>query len=232
MNLRTSLSPVITALGGILIFYGASVATNAQADFKGTSQAQAEQVDPPDESTIETGFAISPVPLNLEGKNRALVGLGSYLVNAVAYCDSCHNPGPGNNSWAPGGNPFNGQPPTVSPLGYMGGGRDFQTIGLTHIITRNVTPDVSGLPAGLTFEQFRLIMRTGIDLDHVHPTCSGPATSTCIPPPRDGDLLQGMPWAYFKYLTDHDLRAIYEYLTAIPCVAGPPAPSLLHNDCP
>jgi hypothetical protein len=29
----------------------------------------------------------------------------------------------------------------------------------------------------------------------------------------------------------HDLRAIYEYLSAIPCIAGPPAPSALHHDC-
>ena len=30
-----------------------------------------------DDSKIQIGFAIAPVPLNLEGKNRALVGLGS-----------------------------------------------------------------------------------------------------------------------------------------------------------
>jgi hypothetical protein len=35
-----------------------------------------------DESRIQCGFEITPVPLNLEGKNRALVGLGSYIVNA------------------------------------------------------------------------------------------------------------------------------------------------------
>jgi hypothetical protein len=212
MNLRTSVSAVTMLLGGIVF-------VDARAD-----QAA--------ESRIEIGFAISPVPLNLAGKNRALVGLGSYIVNGPTACNDCHNPGPGNNSWLPGGEPFNGEPPTVNPVGYMGGGRDFQTIGLTHIIARNITPDASGLPAGLTFEEFRLVMRTGVDLDQIHPTCSGPATSTCLPPPRDGHVLQGMPWAYFKYFTDEDLRAVYEYLTAIPCVAGPPAPSLLHHDCP
>ena len=74
-------------------------------------------------------------------------------------------------------------------------------------------------------------MRTGIDLDHVHPTCAGPPNGTCLPPPFDGDLLQIMPWPAFRNMTDQDLRAIYEYLSAIPCIAGPPAPSLLHNDC-
>ena len=36
-----------------------------------------------DEARVRRGFEIAPVPLNLEGKNRALVGLGSYIVNAV-----------------------------------------------------------------------------------------------------------------------------------------------------
>ena len=31
---------------------------------------------------IARGFAIAPVALNLKGKNRAFVGLGSYIVNA------------------------------------------------------------------------------------------------------------------------------------------------------
>jgi hypothetical protein len=193
--------------------------------------ARAQSADS-EESRVQQGFAISPVQLNLAGKNRALVGSGSYIVNGPAFCDGCHNPGPGNNSWFPGGNPFFGQPAIVNPVGYMGGGRDFQTIGLTHIITRNITPDINGLPAGHTFEEFRLIMRTGIDLDHIHPTCPGPPAVGCLPAPNDGNLLQGMPWPYYQYLTDHDLRAIYEYLTAIPCVSGPPAPNLLHNDCP
>jgi len=39
--------------------------------------------DDDNESKIQQGFNIAPVPLNLSGKNRALVGMGSYLVNAV-----------------------------------------------------------------------------------------------------------------------------------------------------
>src|SRR5260370_12576276 len=46
------------------------------------------------ESRIEQGFDIAPVPLNLAGKDRALVGLGSYSVNAQADCDGCHTAGP------------------------------------------------------------------------------------------------------------------------------------------
>ena len=39
--------------------------------------------DDGDESRVRQGLRIAPVPLDLRGKNRALVGTGSYLVNAV-----------------------------------------------------------------------------------------------------------------------------------------------------
>ena len=51
-------------------------------------------------------------------------------------------------------------------------------------------------------------------------------------PSYDHDLLQVMPWPVFSKMTDRDLRAIYEYLSAIPCLEGSPDPkSPLHNDC-
>lgn len=187
------------------------------------------------DSRIEQGFDIAPVPLNLAGKNRTLVGLGSYLVNAVGDCNGCHNPGPGANEFAPGGNPFLGQPKKINPATYLGGGRDFGSLvaGSAHIISRNLTPDKTGRPeGGHTFAEFHQIMRTGVDLDHLHPTCPvGTINTNCVPPPFDGALLQVMPWFAHQGMTDHDLWAIYEYLSAIPCIEGPPAPSVLHNDC-
>jgi hypothetical protein len=80
--------------------------------------------------------------------------------------------------------------------------------------------------------EFFQIMRTGVDLDHLHPTCPvGTVNTGCVPKPFDGNLLQIMPWTSFQDMTDRDIEAIYEYLSAIPCVEGPPAPSPLHNDC-
>ena len=190
------------------------------------------------DSRIEQGFEIAPVPLNLEGKNPALVGLGSYFVNGPGDCNACHNAGPGNNQFLAGGNPFFGQPKKVNPATYLGGGRDFGDFppgsGTAHIITRNLTPDKTGLPeGGHTFAEFAQIMRTGVDMDHLHPTCApGGVNAGCVPKPFDGDVLQVMPWTNFQNMTEHDLRAIYEYLSAISCIAGPPAPSPLHNDCP
>jgi hypothetical protein len=198
-------------------------------------KATGDDDDHSNDSRIQRGFDIAPVHLNLEGKNRALVGLGSYIVNATVPCNECHGAGPAITQFLPGGNPFFGEPKVVNPATYMGGGRDFGPVvpGSIHIISRNLTPDKTGLPeGGRTFSEFVQIMRTGVDLDSLHPQCPpGVINTTCIPAPFRGDLLQTMPWPGLKDLTDHDLRAIYEYLSAIPCVAGPPAPSPLHNDC-
>jgi hypothetical protein len=181
-----------------------------------------------DESEIQQGFVIAPVPLNLVGKDRALVGLGSYIVNAQVDCNGCHTSAPLSMpalEWIPGGVPYFGQRPTkVNPQYYLGGGQNFTLVpGFPDIISRNLTPDKTGLPeGGHTFEQFLQVMRTGMDFDHLHPN---------LPPPFDGSLLQIMPWPTFQNMSEHDLRAIYEYLSAIPCIAGPPAPDPLHNDC-
>jgi hypothetical protein len=143
-----------------------------------------------DESRIQTGLAIAPVPLNLHGLNHALVGLGSYFVNV--NCVDCHTCP----TFTPGHNPFLGQSEQINTTNYLAGGRKFGPI----VVSRNLTPE-DGLPAGRTFSEFELIMRTGFDFDHAHPA---------LP------LLQTMPWPGYKFLTDRDLRAIYEYLRAIP----------------
>lgn len=191
--------------------------------------------DSSDESKIKAGFDMAPVPLNLKGKNRALVGLGSYIVNATGDCNGCHSAGPAT-EFLPGGNPYQGQHPTkTNPATYLGGGRDFGPFGpggaLAHLLSRNLTPDKTGRPlGGDEFSEFVEMMRTGKDFDHIHPTCTGAPNGTCVPPPFDGTLLQVMRWPSFSNMTDHDLRAIYEYLSAIPCIAGPPT-GLLHHDC-
>jgi hypothetical protein len=161
--------------------------------------------DDDNESKIQQGFKIAPVPLNLRGKNRALVGMGSYLVNAAGDCNGCHS-GP-SGEYAQGGNPFMGQTEVVNQAAYLSGGNPalFGPI----LIPRNLTPDKTGLPeGGASFEEFLHILRTGIDPDHAHP--------------QFGPYLQVMPWPTFGKMTDHDIRAIYEYLSAIPCLEGDP----------
>ena len=170
---------------------------------------------------IAIGFAIAPVPLDLEHKNRDLVALGSYLV-ATMGCNDCHSAGPKNQYVS---NPFFGQPAQENPATYLGGGRNFGPLipGSANIISRNLTPDKkSGLPeGGNSLEDFEKILRTGIDMDHLHPTCApGQVNAGCVPFPFDGALLQIMPWPAFQHLTDHDIHAIYEYLSAVPCIQG------------
>jgi hypothetical protein len=126
---------------------------------------------------------------------------------------------------------------TVNPATYLGGSRNFGPLvpGSANIISRNLTPDKTGMPeGGRPFSEFLQIIRTGADLDHLHPTCpAGTINTNCVPFPFNGALLQIMPWPAFQNMTDRDISAIYEYLSAIPCIKGPPDPKdPLHNNCP
>ena len=163
------------------------------------SMGQAGGGDNLPKSEVQRGLAIAPVQLNLRGKNRSLVGKGSYLVNAGGGCNDCHT----NPSYVEGGNPFLGEPEQINTQHYLAGGTPFGPV----LRSRYLTPDGQGRPAGLTFEEFKTVLRTGKRLG--------------------GQPLQVMPWPVYGKLTDQDLRAIYEYLRAIPPAQPPaePAPS-------
>jgi len=88
--------------------------------------------DDPDFARILTGLKISPVRLNLKGKNLALVGLGSYIVNAQGACNDCHT----NPPFQEGGNPFQGQPEKINTENFLAGGMMFGPF-----VSRNITPD-------------------------------------------------------------------------------------------
>jgi hypothetical protein len=143
------------------------------------------------------GLRIAPVRLNLKGKNHELVGLGSYILNAQGGCNDCHNNGM---QYHVGGNPFLGQHKQVNSAGYLVGGA--VVFGVTAPNLRPELGTTPPLPAGRTYAQFAAEMRTGID-------------------PDDGHILQVMPWPDFQDMTHQDLRAIYEYLSALPAVQPP-----------
>lgn len=168
-----------------------------------TSSAQPPVPSASERAQIERGFQISPVDLDLTGLNRDLVGLGSYIVNAHGGCNDCHT----NPSYATGGDPFRGEPEQINTAGYLAGGTSFGPF-----TSRNLTPDEDGLPAGLRLAQFRRTLRTGFDFKRAHPQIS--------------PLLQVMPWPVYGKMTDRDIRAVYEFLRAIPSVEtpAPPAP--------
>jgi hypothetical protein len=247
---RSIARPLFAAATSLAIVFAAM-------SFK-TPRANADDDDT--DCKIKIGFAIAPVPLNLAGRDKALVGYGSYIVNAVGDCNGCHTAGgPPNFNYAAGGNPYFHQPQVVDPTVYLSGGMNFGPVGTPtgpnsypgpNIISRNLTPNKHGVPeGGMSLSDFKKIMRHGRDFDHIHPTCTpdqiteinNGATPVCIPTSpgntADGDLLQVMPWPTFSHMTDKDLEAIYEYLSAIPCIdnttSTPPdgAPNELRNDC-
>ncbi|HKV08143.1 MAG TPA: cytochrome C [Thermoanaerobaculia bacterium] len=161
----------------------AAVLTLLLVPLSGSSEAQSS-----DEARIQQGFRIAPVPLKFRKNVRDLVGLGSYIVNAQAGCNDCHT----NPPYAEGGNPFEGEPEQINAEHYLAGGTAFGPF-----ISANITPDSSGRPHGLTFQEFLEVMHTGHD-------------------PDDGGILQVMPWPVYGKMTRRDLRAVYEYLSAIP----------------
>jgi hypothetical protein len=111
----------LTILGVILVFAGVALAVML------VRPPGAKARDDDDEGAlIKIGFEIAPVHLNLEGKNRDLVGLGSFIVNAQGDCNGCHTAGgPPNFNYANGGNPYFGQRMKTDPTTYLAGGTDF-----------------------------------------------------------------------------------------------------------
>jgi hypothetical protein len=175
--------------------------------------------------------------LNMTGKDPDMVGLGSYLVNVIGDCNGCHTADP-STEYAAGGNPYllpGANPPffngtkKINTKTYLGGGSVFGPlpgVDAAHpvpIISRNLTPDSTGRPeGGNTLSDFIMIIRTGKDTDHAHPSCPSAGPAPCLGFPFNGDLLQVMPWPNFQNLTDRQLTAIYTYLSAVPCLEGGP----------
>jgi hypothetical protein len=145
---------------------------------------------------ILPGVALNPVPLKVGDRNASLIIRGSYLVNASQHCNFCHTCPPyGTNL----DEKMPGQTVAFNAVNYMAGGRRFGASNDPDApISANLTPDLkTGLPGGLTFNEFQTALRTGA----AHKT---------------GRKLEVMPWPMFKDLTEPDLLAIYEYLRAIP----------------
>jgi len=157
----------------------------------------------------QVGLTIAPVPLNLAGLDQQMVGVGSYLVNAIGDCNGCHTGGgPPNFNYTANGNPYfvptffgpiEITPQTkVDPTVYLSGGMDFGPVGTPtgsgpyagpDIIARNLTPNSAGVPeGGMTLVQFKQILRAGTDFDQIHPTCTAAQLAKAInagttPPP-------------------------------------------------
>lgn len=156
-----------------------------------------------DEARVRAGLQFAKkqgIDLSYKKRNKELAGLGSYLVNAVGGCNDCHTAPPFTTD--PGA--FLGASKQVNVQCYLAGGTPFgpPPFGLppNSPVSRNLTPHADGKPAGLSFDEFDHLMRTGED------------------PDNPGQLLRVMPWPVYQEMTSRDLRAIYEYLSSIPGV--------------
>jgi hypothetical protein len=189
-------------VGAVVVATLAAPALRADndGDFDGDRASSRRGPSDGAQARVRRGFEIVPkgVQLNLSGKNRALVGLGSYIVNAQGGCNDCHT----HPNYAPGSDPFQGQPEMIDAGQYMAGGRQFGPLTAS-----NITPDHAGRPNGLTRSQFIEAMRTGHD-----------------PRAPAGKILQVMPWPVYGKMTDHDLSAVYEFLRSIPSLPDNPNP--------
>jgi hypothetical protein len=216
---------VVAFVGGAML-----AASNAGQAFNDNNVAQDEK------EMIRMGLEVAAstgIRLDMRNKDPDTVGLGNYIVNVVADCNGCHTHDPAT-EFLPTGNPYLRKPPEgpflgakqINPATYLGGGQDFGVFpspnGAVHIVSRNLTPDKTGLPeGGRPLSEFIEILRTGADLDHAHPNCPTNAPQ-CLLPPFNGDVLQVMPWPSFQHMTERQLVAIYMYLSAVPCLEGGP----------
>ena len=148
----------------------------------GMTQTSAESDN--GQSEIQRGLSIAPVPLNLKDNKRGLVGLGSYYVNGVSDCVGCHS----------------------GATGHLGGGNPFGPV-----FSRNLTPNAAGLPAGLTFDEFKAVIQHGTEFKNIAPP---------------GPTLIVMPCQELRIATDKWIEAVYEYLKAVPCIEGGPGNTL------
>jgi hypothetical protein len=149
-----------------------------------------------DSTEIERAIKLAPVPLKYDAKDRATVARGSYIVNALGGCVSCHTMP----TFEPGGDPFKGEVEKLNAKSYLAGGKCFGPNK-----SPNLTPDDKGHPGGLSRADFIESIRGG----KVHMTKDGKK-------PDPNDIQKVMPWPEFREMTDDDLNAVYVYLAAVP----------------
>lgn len=233
---------------GVIVFAGMQlVSMKVQADDASDSDAELAAI----------GLRIAPKFINMQGKDPTLVGLGSFIVHGQADCNGCHGSDPANEFTVPGNPYFRAplnNPAQFNQAFYLNGGQNFGPVGPgivkdtssplyagpglgPNIITRNLTPDATGNPAGgIDLEKFITIVRTGHDFDKLHPNCGGNVTDNCYQAPVNGNVLQVMPWPNFRHMTDHQLTAIWTYLSTVPCNAHNDALGNMYpwlkNNCP
>lgn len=155
------------------------------------------------QANVNRGLAISPLvnPRHL-GREQHRYGRGSYLVNSISDCSSCHT--------NPPADPITFR---LSTETFLSGGRVFLAPPRIHRLlhesrafSANMTGQHHGFfhEPGSTFERFERIIRSGTHADET--------------PPRP--LAFPMPWDLLKEMVAEDLHSIFTYLTLLPARTG------------
>jgi hypothetical protein len=126
MRLRRIVKAAAVALStaGVITFAGVQLVS---------PRAHAQDNAMSEQSQIIIGLRIAPSFINANGKNPALVGLGSFIVNGQSDCNGCHGSDPAN-EYLPTNNPYFLSPPSSSPreynqATYLNGGQNFGPVG-------------------------------------------------------------------------------------------------------
>lgn len=132
---------------------------------------------PPEEFSSQEANAAPTVEHITDPAQRKMAERGRYIV-VYTGCTGCHTPGGENGpSWEK----------------YLAGGAKLIAKGFGTVVTRNLTPDETGL-VSRTDEQVHQVLRNGIF--------------------HTGRLIHGrnMPWTTWSNWTDEDMRAVIVYL--------------------
>jgi len=158
----------VVAGAALAVVLATFVTTKGRADSPGGQGPAGES----EQQEIQIGLSIAPVPLNPIGKDMNLVGLGSFLVNAVGDCNGCHTGSPSGTEYTTAGNPYLIRVPLgpftgksqIDPKYYLAGGQDFGPLcpGVGNpipafagcapdLVTRNLTPNLVRATRGRPF---------------------------------------------------------------------------------
>jgi hypothetical protein len=167
------------------------------------------EVDPmgtpiPDPGNVLRGLAINRVSdvvtPPVDPTQQLLFGRGSYLVNAMADCNTCHsNTGP--------------VPMPFDKTKFLTGGVVFATptplqplLGTVRAASANLEGQNLGFfnQANVQFSTFLTLITEGIHAEDITPD-SGPPARLAFP----------MPWDAFRHMTLSDLEAVYTYLSQV-----------------
>ena len=190
-------------------------AAGAQPTATGGNQSGDD--DPTLADRAARGLEIDPTHLDSSGfsaRQKLLVGLGSYIVNAASDCAGCHS----------------GQ------AGFLSGGNPFFLDGAGHVVwSRNLTPDpATGLQ--LSLAQFKEAIRTGRDF-HPDPACTVgpcPAKELVVMPwttlrwASDLDL-EGI-YAYLRAIPAVNNQVAPDNKSDLPLPTSVPFPGHLYTD--